>query len=92
MRLGQRLGYLLNEWMVAWLLLYAVAAYFWISSDTGSSQDTRTAVGWWCLVAVALFGPIFLKKWWLIRKSEQRVKAAEEQVKEKSAIVSASWR
>jgi len=72
----QRIGYVLNEWTVAWLFLYAmlVFAMVGIGSDHATTLadylvEAAIIVG----VAGVMFGPILVVKWLTIRRSNQRI-------------------
>jgi hypothetical protein len=76
----QRIGYVLNEWTVAWLFLYAMVVFAMVG--IGSDHATTLAdylVEAAIIVGVAgvMFGPILVVKWLTIRRSNQRILAAD---------------
>jgi hypothetical protein len=73
----QRIGYLLNEWMVAWLLFYAVILAFVVSGfwrDVTLSAYAEGAITI-LFVSAVMLGPFVVVKWLTIRRSKQRTVA-----------------
>jgi hypothetical protein len=76
----QKIGYILNEWMLAWLLLYAMLTFAMIAS--GSDRATTLAdylveASIILAVAIVMFGPILAVKWLTIRRSQHRTLATD---------------
>jgi hypothetical protein len=71
----QKFGYLLNEWMVGWLLFYAmvIVCVFTIVTDTTMLTEAATIL----TVSATMLGPFVLVKWLTIRRSKQRTVATE---------------
>jgi hypothetical protein len=77
---GQKVGYFLNEWTVAWLLFYAMVALtlHLMFSDRATMLSDRLVEATTILgVAVVMFGPTVLKKWLSMRRSKQRTLATD---------------
>jgi hypothetical protein len=69
----QKIGYLLNEWMVAWLLFYAVILAFVVSGfwrDVTLSAYAEGAITI-LFVSAVMLGPFVVVKWLTIRRSKQ---------------------
>ena len=75
----QKVGYVLNEWTVAWLFFYAmlVFAMVGIGSDHATMTDYLGEAAIILAVAGVMFGPILVVKWLTIRRSKQRTLAAD---------------
>ena len=76
----QKVGYVLNEWTVAWLFFYAmlVFAMVGIGSDHATTlTDYLLEAAIILAVAGVMFGPILVVKWLTIRRSKQRTLAAD---------------
>jgi hypothetical protein len=76
----QRVGYVLNEWTVAWLFFYAmlVFAMVAIGSDHATTlTDYLVEAAIILAVATVMFGPILAVKWLTIRRSKQRTLATD---------------
>jgi len=71
---GQKIGYLLNEWMVGWLLLYAlvivVVAMFYGDATTLSDHLEEGLT--FLAISVVMLGPFLVVKWLTVRRSKQR--------------------
>jgi hypothetical protein len=70
----QKLGYLLNEWMVAWLLLYALIVFgsFKIGDAPRTLSDYREKAQVFLIVTGVMLGPFAVVKWLRIYLSKQR--------------------
>lgn len=75
----QKLGYVLNEWMIAWLLFYAmVIAIPTVGIATAKSvTDALVDAGFFVIGAAIMLGPFALVKWLTIRRSKRRTLAGE---------------
>jgi hypothetical protein len=70
----QKLGYVLNEWMIAWLLFYAmVVAIPIVGIATAKSvTDALDAAEFFVVGTAIMLGPFALVKWLTIRRSKRR--------------------
>lgn len=70
----QKLGYVLNEWMIAWLLFYAmVVAIPIVGIATAKSvTDALDAAEFFVIGTAVMLGPFALVKWLTIRRSKRR--------------------
>ena len=76
----QKVGYVLNEWMAAWLFFYAmlVLVMVAIGSDHATTlTDYLVEAAIMLAVATVMFGPILAVKWLTIRRSKQRTLATD---------------
>lgn len=77
---GQKIGYLLNEWMVGWLLLYAmviiVVAMFYQDATTLSDHLGEALT--FLAISVVMLGPFLAVKWLTVRRSKQRTSAMHQ--------------
>lgn len=70
----QKAGYLFNEWMIAWLLFYAMI----VAVSLGMLDRARTAADYlngavvFLIVTSVMLGPFALTKWLRIRRSKRR--------------------
>jgi len=69
---AQKLGYLVSEWVIAWLLFYAL---FFIVFVPGSDDRWGTVLILFAVGAV-MFSPLFFTRVISILKSNARVKGA----------------
>ena len=69
----QKLGYVLNEWIVGWLLFYVmvIVCVFTIVSDETALTKVTTVL----TVSAIMLGPFALVKWLTIRRSKLRTSA-----------------
>jgi hypothetical protein len=77
---GQRIGYLLNEWMVGWLLLYVlvigVVSMFYQDAPTPSDRLAEALT--FLAISTMMLGPFLVVKWVRVRRSKQRTRAADQ--------------
>ena len=76
----QKVGYVLNEWMVAWLFFYAMLGLVMVAigSDHATTlTDYLVEAAIMLAVATVMFGPILAVKWLTIRRSKQRTLATD---------------
>jgi hypothetical protein len=76
----QKIGYVLNEWIVAWLFFYAMLVFVMVAIGSDhATKLTNYLVEAAIILAVAtvMFGPILTVKWLTIRRSKQRTLATD---------------
>ena len=76
----QKAGYLLNEWMVGWLLLYVmvmVAVVAMASGDVVKLSDYLVEALTILAVSAVMLGPFVVVKWLTIRRSIRRTLATD---------------
>src|SRR4029077_19318756 len=74
----QKIGYVLNEWMVPWLLFYAVVMFEVVgivSVDATTLTDHLVEATIILAVSAVMLGPIVVVKWLTIRRSKRRTLA-----------------
>ena len=77
---GQKVGYFLNEWMVALLLFYGMVAlvlHVTFSDRATTLSDYLVEATTILGVAVVMFGPTVLIKWLSVWRSRQRTLAID---------------
>lgn len=75
----QKVGYVLNEWMIAWLLFYAMVilvAQGIVLEDARTVADYLTSATILMVVTAIMLGPFALVKWLTIRRSKRRIESA----------------
>jgi len=71
----QKVAYVLNEWMIAWLLFYAMVMFVALGI---AGENARTATDYFTsatilmMVTAIMLGPFALVKWLTIRRSKRR--------------------
>jgi hypothetical protein len=74
---GQKLGYLINEWAIVWLLVYGLMGMTMLMTAGQDKYHLGGALLALLFFGVIIFSPMGLRRWFAIRKSIARLKGNE---------------